>query len=90
MIKLMTYKTENDGNKTVLVDDSGHKYLHVLIIDMPVTVRKLPLEEARYMREPIQHGKTKSLQTIVRQYRAIGRKMGITKAAKALLKRAAQ
>lgn len=85
-IELMMYRTEQ-GNKTVMVDDSGRKYLSVLIMDGNLTVRKVPKAEARFMSPLL--GKPKAMSTRVRQYRAYGRRNGMTKAAKSFLTKAA-
>ncbi len=85
-IELMMYHTEH-GQKTVLVDDSGHKWLQVLMMDGTLVVRKVPKTDARYMR-PVD-GKQKAMSTRVRQFRAYGRRNGMTKAAKSFLSKAA-
>ena len=87
MIELKTYKTEQ-GNKTVLVEVC-RKYAHVLFIDSPVTVKQVPLDETRYMLPVLQNGKDKSMAAVRRQFRTIGKRLGITKKAKQFIRRAA-
>lgn len=84
-IELKSYHTDQ-GFKTVLVDDSGRKWMQVLMMDGNLVVKKVPLSEARYMKPCI--GKTKAMSTLVRQYRAFGKKNGMTKAAKSFLTKA--
>lgn len=77
--------------KCVLVDDSGRKYLHVLMMsENGLTVEKVAKEEERYMREVLQEKKLQTMNTIIRRFAAYGRRVGTTKAAKSFLRKAKQ
>ena len=81
--ELKYYRTET-GEKTVLVGPPGRKLMPVLLIEgSGLTVRKVPLTDQRYMRDA-PHGR-KTLKGIARQYRGIGNRLGMTKAAKSFL-----
>lgn len=86
-IKLQNYRTEN-GTKTVLVSDKGRKYLHVLMMDGQLVVRKVPKSESRYMTDAIEGKQRRSLSPAVRVYANYGRNHGMTKAAKKMLREA--
>jgi hypothetical protein len=80
---LKFYRT-NTGEKTVLVGPPGRKLMPVLFIEgSGLTVKKVPLSEERYMRNA-PHGK-KTIKGLAKQYRAIGKRLGMTKAAKSFL-----
>lgn len=84
MYELKYYRMDT-GEKTVLVGPPGRKFLPILMIDgTGLTVKKVLLEEQRYMRDVCEK-KRRSMSGLVRQYRAIGRKLGMTKAAKSFL-----
>lgn len=88
-IALMQYRYQSGAHqtsKTVLVDDSGTKLLSVLVMDGSLTVRKVPKTEERYMSPA--PGKEKAMTTRIKQFRAYGRRHGMTKAAKSFLTRA--
>lgn len=57
----------------------------ILIESKGVTLRQLPATEQRYMTDTPAPKRKKSTKTIARQYRAIGSKLGISKAAKQFL-----
>lgn len=84
-IEVKNYHT-NHGVKTVLVDDSGRKWMQVLMMNGQLVVVKVSNQETRYMSSLT--GKQKSMATRVRQYRAYGRRNGMTKAAKSFLSKA--
>lgn len=71
-----------DGFRHVLVRP-GRKYLAVLVMDKGLHVRKLPLEEARYLTEPL--GKPRAWSTICKHFAGHGRRNGSTKAARKFL-----
>jgi hypothetical protein len=84
MYELKHYRTQT-GEKTVLVGPQGRKLVPVLIIEgSGLTVKKLPLSEQRYMRDAPLAGR-KTMKGVVRQYRSIGNRLGMTKAAKSFL-----
>ena len=85
--ELRNYHTEH-GNKTVILDSNGRKWCHVLMMDGGLIVKKVPTEDRRFMREVIQHGRTKSMKTVLRQFRKYGRRTGMSKAAKTFLTKA--
>ena len=81
--ELKHYRTDT-GEKTVLVGPPRRKLMSVLMIEgSGLTVRDVPLTEQRYMRDA-PHGR-KTLKGIARQYRGIGNRLGMTKAAKSFL-----
>lgn len=83
MYELKYYRTET-GEKTVLVGPPGRKLMPVLLIEgSGLTVRKVPLTDQRYMRDAPCGRKT--IKGIARQYRGIGNRLGMTKAAKSFL-----
>lgn len=87
-IELKSYHTE-DGVKTVLVNDKGWKFLHVLLMaDKGLVVRKIPRTEERYFKDPIQSKKVPAMSTLVRRYRSFGATTGMTKEAKLFLREA--
>lgn len=88
MYELKYYQTES-GFKPVLVGPTARTRFPVLLIEgNGLTVRKLPLDEARYMKDVRETKKRRSISGLIRQYRAIGRKLGMTKAAKQFLTQA--
>ncbi len=89
MIEAKTYRT-NEGVKTVLVDSRGYKNLKVLMItDHGLKVRTVPRTELRYMADVIQSRRLAKVSTLVRKFRAAGRRLGINKGAKQFLRGAA-
>lgn len=84
-VRLMSYRTE-EGRKTVLVDDNGKKWMHVLMMTGGLVVKRVPQTETKYMAPSL--GTQKALSTVVRQFRAYGKRTGMTKAAKSFLTKA--
>ena len=76
-----------DGVKTVLAVE-GRKYIHVLVMDSQLIVRKVPKTELRYMRDPIECKSRKSLTPVINTFARFGRTHGATKAAKRFLREA--
>lgn len=88
MYELKNYFT-GDGKKTVLVGPAGRKLIPILLIDgTGLVVRKVPLGDRRYMQDVREEKKRRGISGTIRQYRAIGRNLGMTKAAKTFLKQA--
>lgn len=87
MITLKNYHTQ-DGTKTVLVDDRGSKWLRVLMMDGTLTVKRVPKEEERYMREVHEGKKRRSISGAVAVFASYGRNVGQTKAAREFLREA--
>lgn len=88
--QLQTYKTET-GNKTVLVGEPGRKLLPILIMEAKgLTVKKVPLDEQRFLRDPVQAKKVPAMTTLIKRFRAFGNRVGTTKAAKRFLADAAR
>ena len=84
--KLSYYRSES-GVKTVLYDpDRGRKYHALLMMDGGLVVRKVPLNEERYMTECNEAKKRRNLNGAFRVFAAYGRNVGATKEAKRLLK----
>lgn len=85
MYELMMYRTAT-GEKTVMVGPEGRKLMPVLMIEgSGLTVRKVPIGDRRFMRDVREETKRRSTSGVIRQYRAIGRRLGMTKAAKSFL-----
>lgn len=83
MYKVMLYRT-NDGAKTVVVGPPSRKYFSVLMMDRAgLVVRKLPLDEQRYLSDA--PGKPRALSSRLAIFRRYGRTVGMTKAAKSFL-----
>lgn len=80
---LKMYRT-NNGTRVALVRDGGRKYLQVLMMDGPLTVQRVPLQEAKYM-EDYRPLKAKDLKT----FRLHGKAHGMTAAARSFLREAA-
>jgi len=83
MTELRFYRTEH-GEKTVLAGPHARTLMPILLIEgSGLTLRKVPISEEKYMR-PAPTSK-KTIKGIAKQYRAIGNKLGMSKAAKAFL-----
>lgn len=83
--QLKSYRTDH-GVSTVIVGPVARTRMPVLIIEHKgIMLRNVPATEQRYMMEPPPFKRKKSMQTIARQYRAIGSKLGISKPAKRFL-----
>ena len=84
--EVMMYRTD-EGEKTVMVGPEGRTKLPVLIIGVgkggSLTVVNVDKSERRYMR-PVDTGR-KTLKGLARQYRGIGNRLGMSKAAKTFL-----
>lgn len=86
--RLQNYRTDH-GTKTVLVGPKGRKLLPILLMESSgLTVVKAPLSDERFLSDVIQSGKSKSMKSRVKQFRAFGKRTGMTKAAKAFLTKA--
>ena len=74
------------GFRVGLVDDSGRKWTKVLTIsDTGLVVTKVAKNEVRHMRTVQERRK---LSTVINKFRSVGRRAGMTKAAKAFLTKA--
>jgi len=71
-----------EGFRHVLVKP-GRKYLHLLVMDGGLHVRKVPRDEERYMKDP--QGKPRAWSTICRHFAGYGKRSGSTKAARKFL-----
>jgi hypothetical protein len=50
-MRLVDYHTD-EGHRIAIVGEPGRKYLHVVFFDpLALSVTKVPLDEARYMKE---------------------------------------
>lgn len=84
-IILKSYQT-NDGTKTALVKLSGPKWIHVMVLDGPLTVRKVPADEMKYMSDmTIKNGKAYPMKRALRHFRHFAKTSGVTKNAKRFL-----
>lgn len=84
-LQLMRYRTDH-GVYTAIVK-TGRKLLSVVMLDSaPITVRKAPIDDVRFMREVADY----PLRKAARQMLLAGSKkrLGMTKTARALLKEA--
>ena len=82
MIELKCWHSEN-GFRHVLARP-GTKLLHVLVMDSAgLAVRTVPMDEQRYLREPI--GGQRAWSTVCRQFANFGAHHGASKAAKRFL-----
>ena len=77
------YRDRN--SKALLLFKRGHKMLHCLIISPPVRVVKLEKIEERYFTLLLLDGKPYPLRRALRRFKASGKNLGITDAAKAVL-----
>lgn len=83
MYRLVQYRTDH-GEKAAMVGPKGRKLMPVLLIEgKGLTVTKVPFSEERYMRD-VDTGR-KTIKGLARQYRGIGNRLGMTKAAKLFL-----
>lgn len=71
-----------DGFRHVLVKP-GRKYIHALVMDGGLHVRKLARDEERYMKEP--SGGTRAWSTVCKHFAGYGRRAGSTKGARKFL-----
>jgi len=71
-----------EGFRHVLVKE-GTKRLHLLVMDRGLAVRQVPLEEQKFLRDPI--GGQRAWSTVCKQFAGHGRRHGMTKAAKTFL-----
>ena len=80
-MQVMKYRTDQ-GVFQALVDDTGRKWLKVLVMDAGgIRIQKQPQSEARFM-TPTDYPLAKAR----KRFRAAGKKFGITKSAKQLLR----
>lgn len=84
MIKLKCYHSQ-EGFRHVLVEE-GRKWLHILVMDGGLALRKVPRDEQRYMKDPL--GGKRAWSTVCRHFAGHGRRHGSTKAAKRFLAKA--
>ena len=84
-IELKKYQTDH-GTKTALIKVSGPKWMHILVMDGPLTVRKVSTEEQRYMSDmQLTNGKPYPLKRALRHFRHFAKTSGVTKSAKHFL-----
>ena len=84
-IEVKQYRTDH-GEKVVLVGKKGRTLMPILMMESGgLVVKRVPLTDARYMRDVMQSGKSKSIKTCIRQFRAFGKRTGMSKAAKSFL-----
>lgn len=77
--EVVLYKTTL-GARTAIVSE-GRKKLSAVVLDIPVRVLRLPKSERRYMR-PLDYPLAKAK----KHYRAAGRRLGVQKSARRLLR----
>jgi hypothetical protein len=66
----------DEGNRVALVKTNGPKWLHVLALDLPLVVRKVPTTEAKNMHELTFKDKPYPLRKAVKAFRQFGKKTG--------------
>lgn len=74
-----------EGFKHVLVRP-GRKYLHLLVMNGSLVVRKVDKTEERYMQDPM--GGKRAWSTVCKHFAGHGHRNGATKAAKRFLREA--
>jgi hypothetical protein len=74
-----------DGFRHILVKP-GRKYIHALVMDGGLHVKRLPLEEEQFMNDPT--GGTRAWSTVCKHFAHYGRRAGSTKGAWAFLAQA--
>lgn len=80
-MRVVRYRTDR-GVFNAMVDDTGRKWLKVLIMDAGgIRIQKQPRSEERFM-STLDYPLAKAR----KRFRAAGRKFGITKSAKQLLR----
>lgn len=85
-VELKMYHTEH-GFKTVLVGEVARTRMPVLIMEHNgLVLRQMPATEQRFMKEVPTVRRKKTMKGVARQYRAIGKKLGISKPAKLFLR----
>lgn len=72
--------------KALLLFKRGHKLLHLLMIAPPVRVVQLEKAEERHFTPLLYKGQPYPLKRAVRRFKHAGKELGITDAAKAVLR----
>ena len=86
--KLQMYRTDQ-GTKPVMVGPPGRKLLPILIIESSgVTVLKVPLSEQRFLFDSTTFKNYRSMKSAAKHFKAVGKRLGMTKAAKSFLSKA--
>lgn len=76
----------DQNSKALLLFKRGRKNLHCLMIAPPVRVVKLEKIEERHFTPLLRKGEPYPLKRAVRRFKAAGRSLGITSAARDILK----
>lgn len=71
----------NEGVRSALLVNEGHKFVSLIPVDFPVRIRKVPLVETRHMSECEYKGKPYPVKRAVKVLKRMGKAYGITKAA---------
>ncbi len=88
---MLTVHRWHDGERYVTtIARPGRTKLHLLVIDTTVRVISRPLREQRYLQPLLLKGQPYPVRRAVRRFRDAGRTLGITEAAKEMLKLALQ
>ncbi len=86
MVELRSYHTEQ-GVKVALVL-SGRKWLQVMVMDGPLTVRRVRICEAKHMTDIVRRGAPYPMHRALKVFRGHGRLHGYTKGARKFLRQA--
>lgn len=87
-VELVVYRTKN-GIRPALIHE-GRKWIQVVVIDTPITVKKVRSAERRYMTSSLQfHGNPYPLRRAGRQFRKAAKHLGATKGAMKIIRAAA-
>ncbi len=86
-IELKHYATEH-GVKTALVRMSGPKWIHILIMEGPLHLRKVPATDTQFLSDVTFKGRPYPINRAVKTFRHYGRSHGTTTGAKMFLRQA--
>lgn len=79
---LVRYRTAS-GVRAALVVREGRKYAHVILMDSPIKLTRVPLSETRWMSPLTYSGRRR---TANNAFLAAGRELGITDTARRVLR----
>lgn len=86
MLQPISYHTDK-GIKAGAVVTRGRKFLTVILVSAPIRIKRVSLSEERYMKPLLKNGSAYPVDALRRSLLAFGARVGITKGAKAALKR---
>ncbi len=86
-IELKSYQT-NEGTKCALIKVNGPKWMQVLVMEGPLTIRRVPTSDIKFMTDITHKGKPYSMKKAIRIFRHFAKASGVTTKAKKFLKEA--